>query len=200
MGQPLEGDKHNDRILTDKNSYFDSGSPFCLADAGACSNDGYQFYLSKALGNLSPEYDYDHNNRYALSAPYDKADIDIVQCRVHLTRKETGSDDVRGGSTLTINYEAEVFDFRANSQGKGNMDLPTQGDPLVVGDGDLQVKIWAGDSEFSLDDVPNYSGGGITWTDDKKGYGGAFCSVGGVDGDTGTMEEDWYFPAYVNAE
>ena len=78
--------------------------------------------------------------------------------------------------------------------------MPSQDDPLVVGDGVLQVKIWEGDSELSLDDVPNYSGGGITWTNDKVGAGGAYCSVGDVDGDHGTRDEDCYFPCFYTEE
>lgn len=153
------------------------------------------------MGKISPQYDYDHNNHYALSAPYENADIDIVQCRVHLRRKTTGSPGGgRSPSTLKINYEAEVFDFRAKSQGKGNTDMPSQDAPLVVGDGFLQVKIWEGDSELSLDDVPNYSGGGITWTNDKVGQAGPYCYVGPVDGDHGTRDEDCFWPCFYTDE
>ncbi|KAL8735471.1 MAG: hypothetical protein Q9181_002814 [Wetmoreana brouardii] len=178
-----------------------TGSPYCLAQPGQCTNDGFQFYFSGVSKNLvgivSPEYDYDRNNHYALSAPGEKSDIDIVQCKVHLTRSIHGSSGGRAGSSIYIQYKAEVFDYKGNSKGKRSAKMPSKDNPLSVDGVNPEVKIWAGKKFMSLDDVPNYQADNVNWTNDKEGYGGLYCRVGEVDGNDGTRDEDCWFPCFI---
>jgi len=149
-------------------------------------------------GKLDSQYDYDHNNHYALSKPDEKAGNDIVQCKVHLRRSEHTSGGGRAGLAIQIKYEAEVFDYKGKSKGKGSATGPSKDKPLIVKGLDPDVKIWHGDSSITLGDKPNYQADNVHWTNDKEGYGGAYCAVGNVDGTHGTRDEDCYFPCWIS--
>lgn len=152
--------------------------------------------MTEQQSGLNGDYDYSKNNRYALSGPGDNPDIDIVQCKVNLKRTSTGT--AGRGSTISIQYDAEVFDYTGTSKGTASAKMPEKNSPLVVEGTNPSVSIWEGDTIESLDDKPNYQAGNIVWADDKMGVGGAYCSVGGVDGTHGTRSETCYFPCFVS--
>ncbi|KAK4693039.1 hypothetical protein P7C71_g4274, partial [Lecanoromycetidae sp. Uapishka_2] len=142
------------------------------------------------------KYDYSKNNRYALSGPIVNADIDIVQCRVHLKRTSTGNGEKN--SPIKIKYHAEVFDYTDTSKGTAEQTMPTAGQPMLLGGVNPQVKIWEGGSADSLDDKPIYQAANVVWQDHTSGADGAYCSIGDVDGTHGTRDEDCYFPCFVS--
>ena len=76
--------------------------------------------------------------------------------------------------------------------------MPSKDKPLLLDGVDPEVKIWEGASAESLNDVPNYQADNVKWTNDKTGYGGAYCKVGDVDGTHGTRDEDCFFPCFIS--
>lgn len=101
-------------------------------------------------------------------------------------------------SSIYIQYEAEVSDYKGNSKEKGSARSPNKDNPLSVSGLDPVVKIWEGKSAESLDNKLNYQADNVEWTNDKNGNGGPYCSVGDVDGDNGTRDDECWFPCFIS--
>lgn len=163
------------------------------------------------LGNgVSAEYDYANNNQYCLNGEDDTSNINIVQCRVHLHRSETNAASkkllkrapivgpIPTPVELEITFSAEVFDYQGNSQGTES-GVPTTDTPITVTGLTSDLKIYStgdaltDDAKYEIDDV------NIDWSSSFDGAGGPYCSVGGVDGDHDTVDEDCYFPCFINS-
>ncbi|KAK4691577.1 hypothetical protein P7C71_g5449, partial [Lecanoromycetidae sp. Uapishka_2] len=195
-GDFVEGDYWDVQFQNARDGTGPGNSPFCNSEPGECENDAFQFYRHEQQGNVGSPYNYDSQDHYALSSPGVEADNDIVQCRVHL--KRTTKEEATGRGATTIQYDATTYDYKDSQTGTGTADLPSPDDPLTVTGGTVAVKIWVGDEEVSLDDNPNYSVLDVTFKDNTDGYGGPYCTIGDVDGDSGTRDEDCYYPCFVS--
>ena len=167
------------------------------------------------LGNgVSAEYDYANNNQYCLNGEDDISNINIVQCRVHLHRhltqasksksksKAKRSPQPLGGPVptplkLEVTFDAEVFDYQGNSKGKASGVPDTENNPLTITGLTSLVKIFSTGDELS--DDAKYEVDNVDWASSEHGAGGAYCSVGDVDRDHETQDEDCYFPCFITA-
>ncbi len=158
------------------------------------------------LGNgVSGEYDYSKNNQYCRNGEDATSNINVVQCHVHLHRSQVEGDSKRkrnpiGGpiTEIQIKFDATVYDYEGNQKGTES-GVPTDETPITVTGLTTNLLIYS--TGGTLDDDAKYEIEGVDtdWSSSFHGAGGPYCSVGKVDGDSGTQDEDCYFPCFINA-
>ncbi|PVI03235.1 hypothetical protein DM02DRAFT_626100 [Periconia macrospinosa] len=156
--------------------------PYCKPNPN-CANDGYQFHMSKlqlndgGTGIVEQPYNYNTNNRYALTGK-----SDMKQYRVKVFRN--------GGSAVEVEV-FEVFGSEEVSKGKkagefgDKKQIEVTGLPkslFVFGHGGLGTEVTfsytRSDAATLFDfDFPN---GDMAWGSGEKGIAGDWCQVGGV--------------------
>ncbi|KAL8967084.1 MAG: hypothetical protein Q9183_003079 [Haloplaca sp. 2 TL-2023] len=184
------------------------GAPYCNAkkDEDSCKNDGDQFEASRTGGKVSYPYNYETDNRYRRNGDVAFSLVDVAQCSVHLRRKSVPKKDFKKRSAIMgpgppviereIRFEAEVFDHFWNSKGKES-GVPTEDEPITLSGLTTNLKIWSVGN--SLEDDAQYliEGVELDWFSSYEGIAGPYCTVGGVDGEHGTKDEDCWFPCFV---
>ena len=161
--------------------------------------------MEKYGNGVSKEYDYSNNNQYCRNGEDATSNINVVQCHVHLDRseKEVASKrkrDPLGGpvAETQITFKAIVYDYEGNQKGTES-GVPTDETPITVTGLTTNLLIYS--TGITLGDDAKYEIEGVDtdWLSSFDGAGGPYCSVGKVDGDSGTQKEDCYFPCFVDA-
>ena len=62
-------------------------------------------------------------------------------------------------------------------------------DLLILATGDMTLDA---DANYDVNDI------NANWDSSTVGAGGKYCSVGDIDGDNNTKDEDCYFPCFIN--
>ena len=158
--------------------------------------------MSAQRGYVNPAYNYDTDNRYAMSGTqsdeFDYTNKDVAECRIHVTRtkKEAPFDPLNNlNSKPVLEVNAQVFNYRDEKKGdKTESDMKADGSLVVEGlDAWITLKGFTGGVndpiEYKKADRPVELG----WKTDTDAY----CKVDDGGNDEQQVENCW-FPCLVS--